>query len=263
MDRTLFLVLVGVISPFLASFFSVLIYRIPRGEGWVRGRSHCPACGHALGLPELLPILGWLSYGGRCRHCRAPVAFRYLLLELLVPALLIFAAWRDGPTPLFARDALFISLLAVLSFIDLDTMELPHRFTLTGVASGLLFAACGVGPHWPRALIGAGVGYLLPLLLSLTYKRVRGQAGMGGGDFVLLAMIGAHTGLGGVLLAFLVGVTAGAVVGLVMIARARKGQGIGRLAIPFGPFLAVGGLVALFWGPPLIAAYLRLSGLAR
>lgn len=263
MDHTLFLVLVGTLSPFLASFFSVLIHRIPRKEGWVAGRSHCPACGHALALPELLPILGWLAYGGRCRYCRAPVAFRYLLLELLVTGLLLLAAWRDGPSALFARDALFIALVTVLSFIDLDTMELPHRFTLAGVVSGLAFAAFGVGPHWPRALIGAGLGYLLPLLLSLTYKRVRGQAGMGGGDFVLLAMIGAHVGPGGVVLAFLIGVLAGSVIGLVMIARARKGESIGRLALPFGPFLALGGLVAIFWGPPLVAAYLRLSGLAR
>ncbi|MCB1163459.1 prepilin peptidase [bacterium] len=262
MDRTLFLVAVGVLAPFLASFLGVLIYRVPRKEGVVMGRSHCPACGHALGFPELVPVIGWLAFGGRCRHCRAAIPARYLLLELLVAALMLIAAWRDGPGWLFARDALFIALVTVLSFIDLDTMELPHRFTLTGVVAGLAFAAAGVGPHWTRALLGTGVGYLLPLAFSTAYKLLRGQAGMGGGDFVLLGMIGAHTGVSGAILAFLVGVFTGSIVGLALLSRARKGQNLGRLAIPFGPFLAIGGLVSLFWGPDIVGGYLRLAGLA-
>lgn len=261
MDLALFYVLVALLSPLLASFLSVVIHRVPRGEGIVMGRSKCPACAHALGLPELIPIFGWLVSLGKCRHCGAKVAARYLLLELLLPALLLYATWSAGPGLLFVRNAVFIVLVVILGFIDLDTMELPHRFTLAGLASGLLFAWLGAGPSWQSALLGAGAGYLLPLILSLAYKLLRGAAGMGGGDFVLLAMIGAHVGLSGVLLAFLVGVFSGSVLGLILMGRARK-ESIGRLAIPFGPFLAFGGLVSLFWGPAIIGVYLRVSGLA-
>ncbi len=261
MDTTLFYLAIIVLAPMIASFLSVVIHRVPRGEGIVMGRSHCPACDHVLGPFELIPILGWLIFGGKCRHCKNPVPFRYLLLELLLPALLLLAAWlAGGPNLLFARNAIFIVLLVILSFIDLDTMELPHRFTLAGVASGLVFSLLGVGPPWQSALVGLGAGYLIPLLLSLSYKAFRGTAGMGGGDFVLLAMIGAHTGLPGVLVAFLAGVFSGSIVGLIMMSRMRRGK-MGQLAIPFGPYLALGGLVAVFWGPVIVDTYLRISGL--
>ncbi len=260
MDSTLLYILIIILGPMLASFLSVVIHRVPKGEGIVMGRSRCPACEHALGPFELMPILGWLIFRGKCRHCGVGVPFRYLLLELLLPALLLYAAWQAGPSLLFLRDAIFIVLLVILSFIDLDTMELPHRFTLAGLVSGLTFAIIGVGPDWQGALIGAVVGYVLPFGLSLAYKLLRGAAGMGGGDFVLLAMIGAHVGLSGVLLGFLAGVFSGSVLGLVLMSRAGKGE-VGRLAIPFGPFLALGGLVALFWGPAIIDLYLRVSGL--
>jgi len=265
MDPVLFFVLVALLSPIFASFFSVVIHRVPRSESIVSPGSHCTSCGERLGLPELLPILGWLITRGRCRHCGAPVPVRYLLLELLVPALLLLAAWQDGPSLLFLRDAIFLSLLVILSFIDLDTMELPHRFTVTGIVSGMLFAVLGVTPHagfaWSHALLGIVLGYLLPSLLSVLYRLLRGRAGMGGGDFVLLAMIGAHTGPSGVIVAFLAAVVVGSIVGLVAL-RGVKADERGRLAIPFGPFLALGGAVALFWADAIITAYFRLAGLA-
>ncbi|MBN2170431.1 MAG: prepilin peptidase [Candidatus Krumholzibacteriota bacterium] len=262
MERLLFLVVVAVMAPVIASFLSVVIHRLPR-EGmsiWRPARSQCPACGAALGPRDLAPILSWVASRGRCRHCGARVPFRYPLLELLLLGLWLAAAWRDGPTWLFARDALFLALLEVLVFIDLDTMTLPHRFTVAGVVSGLAFAAFGVGLEWPDALIGIVLGYFVPWILSGIYRLVRGQAGMGGGDFVLLAMIGAHTGPSGAVVAFLLAVLAGAVVGVAIIARRRGAEGA-RLAIPFGPFLALGGAVALFWGPAIVGAYLRTAGL--
>jgi len=262
MERLPFLVLVAVMAPVVASFLSVVIHRVPR-EGmsiWKPARSQCPACGATLGPRDLVPILSWAASGGRCRHCGARVPFRYPLLELLLLGLWLLAAWRDGPTWLFARDALFLALLEILVFIDLDTMTLPHRFTVTGLVSGMAFAVLGVGPEWPDALIGVVLGYFVPWILSGIYKLVRGQAGMGGGDFVLLAMIGAHAGPSGVVVAFLLAVLVGAVAGLAVMAR-RRGAGGTRTAIPFGPFLALGGVVALFWGSAIIGAYLRATGL--
>ena len=260
METLLFYLLVIGLSPVLASFLSVVIHRVPRGESIIWPGSHCPACDRRLGLPELLPILGWLLSRGRCRHCGAPIPFRYLLLELLVPVLLIYAGFLAGPSWLFLRDAIFLLLLVVLCFVDLDTMELPHRFTVLGIASGLLFAILGFGITWPDALLGIALGYLLPSLLSLIYRLLRGRAGMGGGDFVLLAMIGAHTGPSGVLLSFLVAVLIGSIVGLVLLRRKSAAER-GRLAIPFGPFLALGGGVSLFWAPLIVDAYLRWAGL--
>jgi leader peptidase (prepilin peptidase)/N-methyltransferase len=262
MERLLFLAVVAVLAPVVASFLSVVIHRLPR-EGmsiWRPARSQCPACGATLGPRDLVPILSWVASMGRCRHCGARVPFRYPLLELLLLGLWLLAAWRDGPTWLFARDALFLALLEALAFIDLDTMTLPHRLTAAGAASGLAFAAFGVGLEWPDALIGIVLGYFVPWILSGIYRLVRGQAGMGGGDFVLLAMIGAHTGPSGVVVAFLLAVLVGAAVGVAIMAR-RRGAGGGRLAIPFGPFLALGGVVALFWGPAIVGAYLRAAGL--
>lgn len=262
MERLLFLALVAVLAPVVASFLSVVIHRAPR-EGmsvWKPARSRCPACGATLGPRDLVPLLSWAFSGGRCRHCGARVPVRYPLLELLLLGLWLLAAWRDGPTWLFARDALFLALLEVLVFIDLDTMTLPHRFTVAGVASGTVFALFGVGLEWPDALIGVVLGYFVPWILSGIYRLVRGQAGMGGGDFVLLAMIGAHTGPSGVVVAFLAAVLVGAIVGVAIMAR-RRGEAGARTAIPFGPFLALGGVVALFWGPALVGAYLGAAGL--
>ena len=258
MEPEIFYILVALISLILGSFFSVVIHRSPKGESIVTPRSHCPACQHPLGLADLIPILSWLVARGHCRHCGAAIPVRYLLLELLVPALLLYAAWQDGPSWLFVRDAIFLSLLVILSFIDLDTMELPHRFTLPGIASGLLFAVLGVSQrneiYWSHAVLGAALGYLLPWLLSLLYSLVRGRAGIGGGDFVLLAMIGAHTGPMGILVSFLAAVLLGSIFGIALMLRAKPGAR-GQLAIPFGPFLAAGGVIALFWGTPILDAY--------
>ncbi|MCP4547279.1 MAG: prepilin peptidase [bacterium] len=265
MENTIFYIMVGMFSPILASFLSVVIYRVPRSESIVFPGSHCGACDKRLGVLDLIPILSWIINRGSCRHCGAKVPVRYLLLELLVPALMLTAAFYDGPTLLFARDALFITLLVILSFIDLDTMELPHRFTMTGIVAGIAFSiafgARDLGPMWPDAILGAVLGYLLPTLISLIYKLIRGQMGMGGGDFVLLAMIGAHTGPSGVLVSFLVAVLMGSIIGIAIMVRSRSEER-GGLMIPFGPFLACGGIVALFWGPWIVDTYLRLSGLA-
>jgi leader peptidase (prepilin peptidase)/N-methyltransferase len=264
MDPLLFIILVALFSLLFASFFSVVIARVPKGGSIVSPGSHCPVCLHRLGPLDLVPVLSWLFAKGRCRYCSDKMPFRYLLLELLVPALMLYTAFLRGPSLLFVRDAIFLSLLVILSFIDLDTMELPHKFTVTGMISGLLFTIFGVVPDpdfaWSHALVGMAVGYMLPSLLSLLYRLARKRDGMGGGDFVLLAMIGAHTGPSGVLVAFLVAVFIGAVVGVTIMVR-QKGIERGALAIPFGPYLAIGGTVTLFWGATIIDIYLRLAGL--
>ncbi len=264
MDPVLFYLFVAVLSPLFASFYSVVIHRVPKGGSIVSPGSHCPVCLHRLSPVDLIPILSWLLAKGKCRYCDAKLPLRYLALELLVPALLIFVAFERGPSLLFFRDAIFLSLLVILSYIDLDTMELPHKFTVTGMISGLLFTTLGITPNaefaWSHALVGMAVGYMLPSLLSLLYKLVRKRDGMGGGDFVLLAMIGAHTGPAGVLIAFLVAVFVGAVIGIAVMAK-QKGTDKGALAIPFGPFLAIGGAVTLFWGAEIADLYLRLAGL--
>jgi leader peptidase (prepilin peptidase) / N-methyltransferase len=264
MDNTIFLVCVAIMSPIFASFFSVIIYRVPRGESIVFPGSHCTTCDppRRLSVIELIPILGWLVTGGKCRHCGNQVAFRYLLLELLLPVLMVYTAWQSGPGWLFARNAILISLLLILTFIDLDTMELPFKFTLPGIASGVIFSICGIGQDWHQMWRGLGLGIALPLAISLIYLLIRKKEGMGGGDFILLAMVGAHMGPVLVILTLVLGAFAGTVVNLAGLATAETKEAWLERKIPFGPFLVCGALVSLFWGRTIIDAYLKLSGMA-
>ncbi|MEZ5614885.1 MAG: A24 family peptidase [Rhodocyclaceae bacterium] len=262
----------------VGSFLNVVIHRLPRmmERGWMaecaelRGetppptekltlatpRSRCPHCGHGITALENVPILSYLFLGGRCRACRARISLRYPLVEALSGLLSGYAAWRFGASWAGAGALLFIWGMIALAFIDFDTQLLPDSITLPLLWAGLLLNLDGTfADKLSSAVIGAAAGYLSLWAVYWVFKLATGKEGMGYGDFKLLAAIGAWLGWQMLPLTILASSMVGAVVGIALIVFARHGRNI---PIPFGPYLAAAGIIALFWGKPLTQHYLGL-----
>jgi leader peptidase (prepilin peptidase)/N-methyltransferase len=252
----------------IGSFLNVVIHRLPREQSLLRPRSSCPSCGAAIAWYDNVPVFSYLALGGRCRHCRAAISPRYPLVELATAGLLVAVAARFGPTVAGLAAALLVLLLVALAVIDLEHHLLLDVLTLPGIAVALLLAPLGgslVGPlggsiltssggtvsALTSALLGAAVGALVPYVVIVTYRLIRGGEGMGLGDVKFLAMIGAFLGWKGVLLSIGLGSVLGAAVGLGLIA---AGRGRRDTELPFGTFLAAGALLTLFAGAPLMRA---------
>jgi len=224
-----------------------------------RPRSRCPHCGHALAWHENLPLIGWLRLGGRCSACKAPIGVRYPIVEAATGALFAIVAWHFGPTSTTLVFIAAVALLIAAALIDFDTTLLPD---------GLNFALAGLGlaaawQHWtavslPDAALGLLFGYGSLWALATLYQLLRGRRGMAEGDFKLFAALGALLGWQMLLPIILLSSAVGAIVGIYMV----LGRGHGReVPIPFGPYLAGGGLAALFFGRQLLMAlYPMLAG---
>lgn len=232
----------------LGSFLNVCISRLPRGESVALPASHCPGCKTPIRCHDNIPLVSFVLLGGRCRACHAPISWRYPLVEALAVAVGILVLWRLGPTWAGLRVFVLGLALIAVTFIDLETLLIPDRITLPGIMVGL---ATYLYPS-PREVVGPLVGCLLAGALFYVIA-VASRGGMGGGDIKLAAMIGAFLGWQLVLLAIFLGVLAGGVTGLLLLLSGRKGR---KDPVPFGPFLALGGLVAALWGRPLLAWYL-------
>jgi leader peptidase (prepilin peptidase)/N-methyltransferase len=239
----------------VGSFLNVCIHRLPREESIVFPGSRCPACHIAIRPWDNIPILSFLLLRGRCRACGHPIAWRYPLVEGLTALLFAATVSRFGVTPLAATLLVFVAALTVITFIDLDHQIIPNIITLPGIPLGILAGlVLGEPPLLDRiigALAGAGFLYLVLFYGSAFY----GQDAMGEGDLNLIAMVGAFLGWKAVALTTLLACLFGSAVGLALIALRRLGR---RQHIPFGPFLSLGAVVALFWGEELITWYLRL-----
>jgi leader peptidase (prepilin peptidase)/N-methyltransferase len=214
-----------------------------------RPRSRCPQCGHALAWHENLPLLGWLRLGGKCSACGARISVRYPIVEALTGALFAAAAWQAGPSAAAAVYCVALALLVAAAFIDLDTTLLPDKLTLPLIGLGLVAA----WQHWtpvslPDAALGAFFGYFALWAVAAGYKLLRGVQGMAEGDFKLLAGLGALLGWQALPSIILLSSAVGAVVGIFMIVARGHGRNV---PIPFGPYLAGGGVAALFFGAQL------------
>jgi leader peptidase (prepilin peptidase)/N-methyltransferase len=253
MSGDLFLIgWVAVLGLVCGSFFNVCIYRIPRDLSVVSPPSHCPRCGRRLPFWLNIPLLTFAFLRGRCYFCRQPISWRYPLVEGLTGLLFAFAAWRFGFSRELIGALLLIFLLIPITFIDLEFQIIPDSFSLGGLALGLAGSWWWGGLAWHEALLGAVCGWLSLWLVATGYSLVTGREGMGGGDFKLLAMLGAFLGWRALLPIILLSSLSGAVIGVgLMLAHGRDG----RYAIPFGPFLAAGGLLYLFYGPQLVDLY--------
>ncbi|MEZ5332949.1 MAG: prepilin peptidase [Thermoanaerobaculia bacterium] len=238
----------------VGSYLNVVVHRLPRGESTVLPPSRCPACGARIRALENVPVLSWLALRGRCAHCGARISWRYPLVEAATAGLFLACLLRFGATPRAAASAFLCALLVVLGLIDAEHLLLPDRLTLPGIAAGLALQSWLPVPLLD-AVLGALVGAGGLILVINVWYWLRDEEGMGLGDVNLLAMIGAFLGWQGVVVALLVGAFSGALVGLTLMATGRV-----RLSskLPFGTFLALGGVVALFFGEALVAGYARL-----
>ncbi|MCZ6507317.1 MAG: prepilin peptidase [Acidobacteria bacterium] len=250
-----FLIPVALGGLVVGSYLNVVVHRLPRGLSTVRPASCCPACEAPIKAYDNIPVLSYLLLRGRCRTCAAPISLRYPLVEVATATLFVACALVFGWSLQAVAAALFCSLMVALGLIDLEHMILPDKLTLPGIALGLALQPWIDGVTLLDALIGTLIGAGALILLINVWFWLREEEGMGLGDVNLMALIGAFLGWKGVLLALFSGALAGALVGLLLMA-------VRRLALtsklPFGTFLAVGALVALFSRGHWIDAYLSL-----
>jgi len=244
----------GLLGLLFGSFANVLVHRLPRGESVVFPGSHCPHCAHAIAWYDNIPLLSWLVLRGHCRHCAAGVSWRYPLLELGLGLIWALLAWRF-PVSWELGSALLLSfLLWVLAWIDLETGYLLDVLTKPGIALGLLMAA--LTQHFTDALIGACAGYAVFWVVAKLFLLCTGREGLGQGDFKLLAMLGAFLGWQALPFVIFLSSFVGALIGSVYLLLTRNSM---RAEIPYGPYLAVAGMVWLVWGDGIFRWFDALS----
>ena len=219
----------------------------------VTPRSACPKCGHKIGALENIPVISYLLLGGKCKACKTKISLRYPLIEALTGALTGLAAYVYGYSSATLFIFVFIFALVALTFIDLDTFLLPDDIVLPLLWLGLLFNLNNGFTDLKSAVIGAMAGYMILWLVFWLFKLATGKEGMGYGDFKLLGAIGAWFGWQILPAVILLSSVAGAAIGIGLILFKGKGR---NTAIPFGPFLALGGIAALFFGQQLAGFYL-------
>jgi leader peptidase (prepilin peptidase)/N-methyltransferase len=240
----------------VGSFLNVCIHRLPSGASIAFPPSHCPRCHAAIRPYDNVPILSYLWLRGRCRSCAAAISPRYPLVEALGGGAAAAAVQVFGLTPLALLTFAFLAALIVITFIDLDHQIIPNVISLPGIVIGLVAAVVLGTPPWRDSAIGILLGGGLLWAIAEGYYRLTGREGMGGGDVKLLAMIGAFLGWRSIPVTLMFASLTGTVVGVALMFFS---GGDRRTAIPFGPFLAAGAVVALFAGDPLINWYLNLA----
>ncbi len=218
-------------------------------------RSTCPHCGHAIRAYENIPIISYLFLRGRCSGCKARISIRYPIVEAISGVMSAYIAWRFGFSLATVGALVFAWSLIALTAIDIDTQLLPDGITLPLLWLGLLVNLNGAFVPLQSAVIGAVVGYLSLWSIYWLFKLTTGKEGMGYGDFKLLGAIGAWLGWKMLPAVILLSSLVGAVVGISLIVFARHGRNV---PIPFGPYLAVAGLIAMFWGETINRSYLQL-----
>ena len=256
MQEGLILILLFVLGGCVGSFLNVCIVRIPEKLSIVAPPSHCPKCKKPIAFYDNIPLVSYIILGGRCRHCKLPIPFRYFVVELLAAAVLPgLYVWYGLTLPL-ALSFIFCAALIVITFIDLQLQIIPDIISLPGIPLCFL---CSFFVPWTTPLesgIGILVGGGVLYGVAAGYYFLRKKEGMGGGDIKLLAMIGAFLGWKGALVALVVGAFAGSIIGVTAILL--KGKDM-KYAIPFGPFLSLGALCSLLYGAELLHWYLTLG----
>jgi leader peptidase (prepilin peptidase)/N-methyltransferase len=241
----------------IGSFLNVCIYRLPQDLSVVRPRSYCPECQHPIAWYDNVPLLSFVVLGGRCRHCKANISWRYPVVELMTGVLFFVFVWRLGPSLAALKFCLSSALLVGLSFADLESRILPDEFTLGGAAAGLVLAwfvpvkddiaqmlLWLAGAHWNvhwSSLAEAAIGGLIPGLFlwfgGWIYFKLRHREGLGLGDVKLVAMVGTFLGLHGALLTLIAGSLLGSLIGYAYIRFTH--QDASTYELPFGTFLGL------------------------
>jgi leader peptidase (prepilin peptidase)/N-methyltransferase len=263
-----------VLGAIWGSFFNVVIARLPRGESVVRPPSRCLSCGAQIRAADNIPVLSYLWLRGRCRRCGARISLRYPLVEILTAAVAAAIFWKFAGSDAgeiaavrlgrFVVYFAFAGALIVLSFIDLDTKRLPDVITIPGTIILYFAAFAAHDVSWKERAIGCVAGYLFVRLVADFYFYVLKREGMGLGDGKLLAMVGAVFGWKALPVVLFGGSVIGTVVSIpiLLATRSRRADGLSlrQVQVPFGPFLALGALVYMFWGDKLLGLLLP-SGL--
>ena len=247
-----FIAVVGGLGLIVGSFLNVCIHRLPLGESVLWGRSHCPACGRQIRAWENIPVLSWGLLRGRCAGCKAPIAIKYPLIEIVTAFVFAMSAWLFGPAPLLVIRLIFASAMIVLFMIDLEHRILPNVITLPGIVLGLVFSLFEA-PGLRDALIGA-IGCSLALWATgEVVSRVLGKDALGFGDVKMVAMMGAFLGWQLTLVALFLASMLGSVIGVAIVALTRNRD----YQIPLGSFLAIGAIAASAFGDLLAKWYVE------
>jgi leader peptidase (prepilin peptidase)/N-methyltransferase len=237
----------------VGSFLNVVIARVPEGRSIAYPGSACPRCGTPIHWYDNVPVLSFVLLRARCRSCRDPIAWRYPAVETIAGVLFVLAYLRFGVSLQLVAALLLLSALIAITGIDLDHQIIPDVLSLPGIALGLLASLAPHGIGWMNSLFGLVVGGGVFVVIIIGSKLVLGEPGMGVGDVKLGAMLGTFLGWQLGLLGILLSVLIGGPLAAGLLASGRKGR---RDPLPFGPFLALGGVVSLFWGDALLAWYL-------
>lgn len=274
------IIIAGILGLLVGSFLNVVIYRLPiiLEREWTeqcaelgdqasppeavftlsRPRSTCPHCGHVITALENIPVISYLFLAGKCKACRSPISIRYPVIEAISALMSVIIAWHFG-FGWSAVGALLLSwALIALTFIDVDHQLLPDKITLPLIWLGLAFNLSGVYTDLHSSVIGAIAGYVSLWSIYHLFKLVTGKEGMGYGDFKLLAALGAWMGWQALPMIVLLSSFVGAIIGITLVLLKQHQR---EIPIPFGPYLAIAGWIALVWGEIINSAYLHWSGL--
>ncbi len=245
----------------VGSFLNVCIWRLPRGESIISPVSHCPHCGRPISVKDNIPILSYLVLRGKCRYCGGRISPQYFLVELATAVLFVLVFLEYGLGWGLVSSLFFISVLLLVAAIDLKHQIIPNKVILPAMTVQLVLILSpliyhnelkGAIPHLAGFLIGGGI----LLIAALVSPLIFGKEGMGGGDIKLIAMLGSFLGWINVIITIILSSFIGSVVGILMMIFLGKGR---KYPIPFGPFLAIGGIISLFFHDEIVAWYLGMN----
>lgn len=254
---SLFALVTGMV---VGSFLNVCICRLPKGESVVSPPSHCPQCDYRIRWYDNIPLFSYLLLRGKCRGCGMHISIRYPLVELLNGLLTLALFLRFGATLPFLVLFLFCSALVVITFIDLEHQIIPDEISLPGIVIGFICSFFLPNISWLNSLLGILLGGGSLLLVAYGYQWLTGKEGMGGGDIKLLAMMGAFLGWKSILFIIFASSLVGSLIGITIMLVQKKDS---KLAIPFGPYLALGAVLYIFYGRQIIHWYLNVGSFIK
>jgi leader peptidase (prepilin peptidase)/N-methyltransferase len=253
--------IIGYLIPFIfgtiiGSFLNVCMFRLPKKQSIISPSSYCPNCHQPIKFYYNIPILSFLFLWGKCSNCREPISFRYPVIELLAGLLSLALFLKFDLSLSYFVYLTFSAALLVITFIDLDHQIIPDVITLPGIILGFIASLFLPGMTLMDSIIGIAAGGGGLFLVAMGYKFLTKREGMGIGDIKLISMIGAFLGIKGVLLTIFLGSLFGSSVGLAVMLKEKKDR---TYAVPFGPFLAIGAIIYIFWGEIIVRRYLYLE----